>query len=183
MAVCQQNYLWTLEFESFHLFVNKIVYGIRIPYTDVKLLKFFMVKLGDIAVFRFPSDDPKEFQCGGHQYGRDFIKRVIGLPGDKVEVRDGKVFLNGSELANEKYTQYTDSKRIPRAEINMSPEDFQHYWENRKAGHFFGEAVRDNFGPITVPEKSYFVMGDNRDQSCDSRFFGPVPEKNLKGKA
>ena len=165
-----------------HLFVNKIVYGIRIPYTDVKLLKFFKIKRGDVAVFRFPSDDPNEFQCGGHQYGRDFIKRVIGLPGDKVELKEGKVFVNDKELS-EKYIQNVDPRRIPREETKLTPEEIQHYWEKRKAGQMFAEGVRDNFGPITVPEKSYFVWGDNRDRSCDSRYWGPVPESNIKGKA
>lgn len=166
-----------------HLFVNKIVYGIRIPYTDIKLLKFFKVKKGDIVVFRFPSDDPKEFQCGGYQFGRDYIKRTIGVPGDKIEIRDKKVFINDVEQKDEKYTQFLESNIIPKAETKMSAEDYQHYWEKRKAGQFFGDAVRDNFGPVTVPENTYFVMGDNRDHSCDSRFWGPVPEKYIKGKA
>lgn len=166
-----------------HLFVNKIVYGIRIPYTDVKLLKFFKVNRGDIVVFRFPSDDPKEFQCGGYQYGRDFIKRVIGIPGDKIEVKEGRVFVNDKELKDEKYAQHVDPNRIPKEETKLSAEDYQQYWEKRKSGQLFSEAVRDNFGPVVVPEKSYMVMGDNRDRSCDSRYWGPVPESKIKGKA
>ena len=166
-----------------HLFVNKIVYGIRIPYTDVKLLRFFKIKRGDIIVFRFPSDDPKEFQCGGFQYGRDYIKRVIALPGEKIEIKDGKVLVNDKELT-EKYTQYVDSRgRVRREETRLTQEEIQQYWEKRKAGQMFAEGVRDNFGPLTVPEKTYFVMGDNRDNSCDSRYWGPVPESKIKGKA
>lgn len=166
-----------------HLFVNKIVYGIRIPYTDIKLLKFFKPKAGDISVFRFPSDDPKEFQCGGYQYGRDFIKRIVGVPGDKIEVRNKKLFVNDVEQSNEKYAQFVDQNVIPKADSKMTPEDYQSYWEKRKSGQFFGESVRDNFGPVVVPEKTYFLMGDNRDRSCDSRYWGPVPESKLKGKA
>jgi len=166
-----------------HLFVNKIVYGLRIPYTDIKLMKFFKVKRGDIVIFRFPSDDPKEFQCGGRQYGRDFIKRVIALPGEKFEIRDGKIFINDRETPKEDYAQYLDQERYPKGKDGIAPADFQKYWVERDTGKMYSEYIRDNFGPVTVPEKSYLVMGDNRDRSCDSRYWGPVPENNIKGKA
>ena len=166
-----------------HLFVNKIVYGIRIPYTRVKLVRFFKVKRGDIVIFRFPSEDPKEFQCGGRQYGRDIIKRVIGLPGDKVEIKGKKVFVNDKELNEEKYTQFADNNVIRRPESKISGEEYQKFWENRQFGKLFAEGIRDEFGPVTVPEKTYMVMGDNRDRSCDSRYWGPVPESYIKGKA
>lgn len=166
-----------------HLFVNKIVYGLRIPYTDVKLMKFFKVKRGDIVIFRFPSEDVKEYQCGGYQYGRDFIKRVIALPGEKIEIKNGKIYINDNAISDEKYAQYIDANRTPKPETKLTAEDFQQFWSNRQIGKMFAEGIKDNFGPVTIPEKSYFVMGDNRDRSCDSRYWGPVPEHKIKGKA
>lgn len=166
-----------------HLFVNKFIYGFRVPYTRTKLIKFRKVKRGDIVVFQFPSNDPREFQCGGSQYGKDFIKRVVGMPGDTVEVRDGQLYLNGARAADEPYTQFLDRFRYPKASDKVAPGDYQVYWENRMLGKMFSEYIRDNFGPVTVPPGQYLVMGDNRDRSCDSRYWGAVPENLIKGKA
>ena len=166
-----------------HLFVNKFIYGFRIPYTRTRLLKFRQVKRGDIVVFQFPSSDPREFQCGGSQYGKDFIKRVVGMPGDKVEVRDGQLYLNGAKSPEEPYAQFVDKFRYPKASEKVAPGDYQVYWENRMLGKMFSEYIRDNFGPVTVPQGQYLVMGDNRDRSCDSRYWGAVPEGLIKGKA
>ncbi len=166
-----------------HLFVNKFVYGFRIPYTKRKVLKFMPVKRGDIVVFQFPSLDPHESQCGGSQYGKDFIKRVIGVPGDTIEVKDGKLYENGVPAGPEPYTQYLDGSRYPKAAGGVSRADYQAFWENRLLGKMFSEYVKDNFGPVTVPPGNYMVMGDNRDRSCDSRYWGPVPENLIKGKA
>jgi len=165
-----------------HLFVNKIVYGVRIPYTNKKIIKFFKVKRGDIVVFQFPSTDPQEFQCGGSQYGKDFIKRVIGMPGDSVELKDGKLYVNGAKQ-EELYMQNLDQYRYPRGATQSHPADYQKNWETRMLGKMYSDYIRDNFGPITVPAGSYMVMGDNRDRSCDSRYWGPVPESLIKGKA
>jgi signal peptidase I len=166
-----------------HLFVNKFIYGFRIPYTKTKLLKFRKVKRGDIVVFQFPSSDPREFQCGGSQYGKDFIKRVVGMPGDRVEVREGQLYLNGAAAPEEPYAQFVDKFRYPKASDKVAPGDYQVYWENRMLGKMFSEYIRDNFGPVTVPPGQYLVMGDNRDRSCDSRYWGAVPETLIKGKA
>jgi len=169
--------------EGDHLFVNKIIYGIRIPYTKKKILKFKKIKRGDIVIFRFPSNSPNEFQCGGHQYGKDFIKRVIGIEGDEIEVKEGRLYVNG-KLVLEDYAQYVDGfNRIPPANIKIPWTKYQWYWQKREIGKMLGEYVRDNFGPVKVPKNSYFVMGDNRDRSCDSRYWGPVPEYLIKGKA
>jgi signal peptidase I len=166
-----------------HLFVNKFIYGFRVPYTHKKVLKFKKVKRGDIVVFQFPSEDPREFQCGGSQYGKDFIKRVIGMPGDKFEVRGGRILVNGEPVKDEPYAQYLDPGRYPAGAGKISPADYQAFWENRMLGKMFSEYIRDNFGPVMVPQGSYLVMGDNRDRSCDSRYWGPVPEGNIKGTA
>ena len=170
--------------EGDHLFVNKFIYGFRIPYTHKKRLDFRKIRRGDIVVFQFPSFDPDEEQCGGHQYGKDFIKRVIGLPGETVELRNGMVFINGVKLPDEPYTQYLDSMRYPGPhQGRITPADYQASWEARTLAKKVSELVRDNFGPVTVPQGYYMVMGDNRDRSCDSRYWGPVPAYLIKGKA
>jgi len=167
--------------EGDHLFVNKFIYGVRIPFSQKKILDFKKIKRGDIVIFRFPSEDPADYQCGGRQYGKDFIKRVIGLPGEKVEIRDGIPFIGSAAVGIEKYAQYADNVRYPASPNKIDEKLFQKYWENRQAGKLFSEYVRDNFGPVRVPENSYFVMGDNRDRSCDSRYWGAVPASYIKG--
>jgi signal peptidase I len=128
-----------------HLLVSKFAYGVKVPFTNIMVFEREGPKHGDVIVFEFPEDPSK-----------DFIKRVIGLPGDVIEVREKQVFLNGV-LLEETYVQHVDSsKTVPR---------------------------RDNFGPVMVPENKYFVMGDNRDESYDSRFWGFVERKTIAGKA
>ena len=131
-----------------HILVNKMVYGVRNPVTRSVWVHGRMPKRQEIIVFIFP-ENPK----------LDFIKRVIGLPGDRIEIRDKKVYVNG-KLLEEPYVQHTDPNILP---ASVSP--------------------RDNFGPVVVPEGHLFVMGDNRDQSYDSRFWGFVPIRDVKGKA
>lgn len=172
----------TTFLEGDHLFVNKLVYGIRIPLINTRIAKFRPIKREDVIVFQFPSTSPAEIQCGGTQYGRDFIKRVIGLPGDIVEVRQGMVTVNDKPLS-EDYAQYIAGGRIPGPRMEASAQDYQRYWEKRELGKMYGERIRDNFGPVKVPQGQYFVMGDNRDRSCDSRYWGGVPEEMVKGKA
>jgi signal peptidase I len=170
--------------EGDHLFVNKFIYGFRIPYTHKKIFGLKKINRQDIVVFQFPSFDPAEEQCGGRQYGKDFIKRVIGLPGERVELRDGAVFINGVKLTEESYTQYLDPGRYPGPHSGrVPPGEYQVLWENRALAKVVSELVRDNFGPVKVPQGYYMVMGDNRDRSCDSRYWGPVPEYLIKGKA
>jgi signal peptidase I len=128
-----------------HLLVSKFAYGVKVPFTNMMIFEREGPKHGDIIVFEFPEDPSK-----------DFIKRVIGLPGDVIEVRDKQVYRNGVKL-DEPYVQHVDQNRmVPR---------------------------RDNFGPVMVPEDKYFVMGDNRDESYDSRFWGFVDRNVIEGKA
>ncbi len=131
-----------------HILVNKFVYGVKIPFTDKELLPIGHPSRQDIVVFRYPVDPSK-----------DFIKRVIGLPGDTVLIRDKIVFVNGQQL-EEPYAVFSDKRFLP---ATASP--------------------RDNMNAITVPENSLFVMGDNRDESYDSRFWKFVDMSQLKGKA
>jgi signal peptidase I len=131
-----------------HILVNKFIYGVKLPFLQTTIVPVKNPKRDDIVVFKFPEDP-----------GKDFIKRVIGVEGDEVEVRDKQVYLNG-KLLNHDFGIHTDSYIFP---ASVQP--------------------RDNFGPVVVPEKSLFVMGDNRDQSYDSRFWGFVDLKAVKGKA
>jgi signal peptidase I len=130
-----------------HILVNKFVYGVRIPFTSHEILSLGEPKRGDVIVFVYPKDTNK-----------DFIKRVVGEPGDVVEVHDKVLFVNGRRVADS-YAQFVD-------------------------GPFGnGESPRDNFDPFTIPDGTVFVMGDNRDRSYDSRFWGPVEIDKIKGKA
>jgi signal peptidase I len=177
--------------EGDHLFVNKFIYGLRVPFTGKRVLALRQVQRGDVIVFRFPVDDPRELHCGSIQYGKDFIKRVIGVPGDIVQVRGGQVIINGRPQTEEPYAQYLDgpSREAESAKAKeFTPEQYQKYWEE----HALDRALefsppysgpRDYFGPVKVPAHSFFVMGDNRDRSCDGRYWGPVGEQYLKGKA
>jgi signal peptidase I len=128
-----------------HLLVNKFLYGVKLPFTDFTVIPISEPKFQDIIVFEFPEDPSK-----------DFIKRVIGLPGDVIEIKDKEVYRNGGKLV-EPYIRHTDPNILP--------------------------TVRDSYGPITVPAGKYFCMGDNRDESYDSRFWGFVREDQIQGKA
>lgn len=131
-----------------HLLVNKFIYGVKIPFLRKTVIPFTNPQRGDIIVFIYPNDRSK-----------DFIKRVIGVAGDTIEIKNKKIFLNGKEFTDT-HGIYSDSVIYPGA---MQP--------------------RDNFGPVTVPPESLFVMGDNRDESADSRYWGFVNLKDVEGKA
>jgi len=200
--------------EGDHLFVNKFIYGWRIPYTERRPWRPREVKRGDVVVFRFPTEDKSS-----PHHGKDFIKRAIGLPGDVVEVRDKQVFINGAALA-EPYVHLADPNVYPRPWLTRTPPTgkkveargadvyldgervdetqffyddsfavlrdpagFQSVWENGRLARWENFGFRDNFGPVKVPAGHYLVMGDNRDHSYDSRFWGPLPDANLKGRA
>lgn len=168
--------------EGDNLFVNKISYGFRLPFMKEKLVEFTPIKRGDIVIFKFPAKNKKQINCGEPQYGRDFVKRVIGLPGDKVEVRNKQVYINDELIPTEDYEVYDDHLREEYL-LNIPQEEYQKLWEDRTLEHTLGLYLRDYFGPVIVPQGQYLVLGDNRDFSCDSRFWGPVPKENIKGKA
>ena len=131
-----------------HLLVNKFIYGFKLPLTDKVVIPVKDPQRYDIVVFEYPVDTSK-----------DFIKRIIGLPGDEVEIIHKKVHINGSPI-EEPYVHYADRVELPA-----------------------GVQPRDNFGPVAVAAGKVFVMGDNRDQSYDSRFWGFVDVSKIKGKA
>ena len=131
-----------------HILVNKLSYGIRIPFLEKYLVEFGSPQRGDVIVFIYPEDRSK-----------DFIKRVIGVAGDTVEVRSKKVFINGKAV-----------------------EDSHAHFEGYDP-QLGGTVNGDDYGPKVVPEGHVFVMGDNRDRSYDSRFWGYVSLSEVRGKA
>ena len=146
-----------------HILVSKLAYGFQLPkdcefqlafppvtcYSSSIVMEFDPPQRGDVIVFRYPEDEHK-----------DFIKRVVGTPGDVIEIKHKQVIINGEPFIDKDFTQRVDPGII---DGRINP--------------------RDNLGPITVPPESYFVMGDNRDQSLDSRFWGFVKMNKIKGRA
>ena len=128
-----------------HILVNKFIYGVKFPFSNTSIIPGTRPDRQDIVVFKYPRDPSK-----------DYIKRVIAIEGDVVEVMNKKVFINNKPI-EDPHASFTDPTYIP--------------------------GPRDNYGPVRVPENSIFVMGDNRDHSFDSRFWGFVDISALRGKA
>jgi signal peptidase I len=142
-----------------HILVNKVIYGLRLPDSIFGLqipglpmgqyvFQLTPVRRGDVVVFVFPPDRSK-----------DFIKRVIGVAGDTVAVKNGAVWLNGAPMAD------------PHAHFEVNAQDRSPV------------SPRDNFGPVTVPAGKLFMMGDNRDRSYDGRFWGFIDRNDVEGRA
>jgi signal peptidase I len=135
-----------------HLLVNKFIFGPTPLAIGRVLLPVRPIRRGDIVVFKYPEEPD-----------RDFIKRVIGLPGETIELRNKKVFVNGQGL-DEPYVHILTPPSSDYQEVTSFD-------------------VRERFGPVTVPAGKYFVMGDNRDNSQDSRYWGFLPRDYVKGRA
>lgn len=167
-----------------HLFVNKFIYGLRVPLAGKRVFSLAPISRGDVIVFEFPDHDVSHLHCGSVQYRKDFIKRVVGVPGDVIQVVDGQLIRNGQPVQAESYAQYLDGRsRYPQPVDPLTPQAYQEIWSKHGLDKELQDMERDYFGPVTVPEHSYFAMGDNRDKSCDSRYWGPVDAKDIKGKA
>jgi signal peptidase I len=166
------------------ILVNKFEYGLRLPITNTKITQGSPVQRGDVVVFRYPKDESV-----------DYIKRVIGLPGDVIEYQDKKLTINGKPVPETPLPDYLDEERLGYAK------QFQEDLDGRKNAILNNPAVppfivgaedypfRDNCqynarGVICkVPPGNFFMMGDNRDNSADSRYWGFAPERNIVGRA
>ncbi|KAF0165017.1 MAG: signal peptidase I [Rhodocyclaceae bacterium] len=166
------------------ILVNKYTYGVRLPVLNKKIVELNSPQRGDVVVFRYPPDPTL-----------DYIKRVVGLPGDKIVYRNKKLTINGQEVAQKKTDDYLDRDRLfytPRFVETLGSVE-HHILVEPDAPPFVQQIVRfphsDNCHynsegvSCEVPPGHYFMMGDNRDNSQDSRFWGFVPDENLVGKA
>jgi signal peptidase I len=188
----------TLAIGDFIL-VSKLAYGLRVPFTNIEIIPRGEPERGDIVVFIHPPSQSKDPLCLVKRTGRlvsfgllpgpdepcdtDYIKRVVGLPGDTVEVRDDIVYINGVEQPRTFQAGYSYTDQYCHA-------DDMRQFEEVLDGHkhpvlqstTYAQRMAD-WGPRTVPDGQYFMMGDNRDNSADSRVWGFVPRDNIKGKA
>jgi len=150
------------------LLVNKFIYGAkspdRIPFLNIKIPRLIKLppirkpRRGDIIVFKYPRDE-----------SLDYIKRCVALPGDTVEIRNKVLYVNGKRVPDPPLAKHTSNTYPPdKIEFGIYPP---------------GAGNRDNYGPVVVPEGHYFMLGDNRDNSLDSRYWGFLPEENILGKA
>jgi len=149
------------------LLVNKMVYGAEIPFTGKHLPAIRHPQRGDVIVFQWPLDPTK-----------NFVKRLVGVPGDTLEMKGGELYVNG-EHQNERYVSHSEPDMDP------SPPDFD--WQKKYLVKTAEAASgpppsRNNWGPLVVPKDEYFVLGDNRDNSLDSRYWQFVPDSLIRGR-
>jgi signal peptidase I len=168
------------------ILVNKYTYGIRLPVVNRKIIDVNPIRRGDVVVFRYPADPSV-----------DYIKRVIGTPGDKVVYRGKRLTVNGEAMPVQPAGFYTDSElnylRLPTFMEKLGDRSHQmmivpaqppvDLAQVRQFAHRDNCEYNDEGFSCTVPEGHYFMMGDNRDQSSDSRYWGFVPDENIKGRA
>ena len=152
------------------ILVNKFDYGIRLPVIHKKIYALNEPKRGDIIVFRWPLDPSV-----------DFIKRVIGVPGDRISYVKKVLTVNGQEMPQQ--FEKNDTDHDGKNETWNVIQKKENFFGIQHSIYQIPEKVNDDFHDLVVPSGMYFVMGDNRDDSADSRFWGFVPETNILGKA
>ena len=150
------------------LLVNKLVYGAEVPFTNQRLPALSAPIRGDVMVFRWPED-----------LSKDFVKRVVGIPGDTLAMQDGVLIRNGRRQ-DEAYVVHNEPGADPAGEAFRWQDTVLVRTAN--AAHAGYHPSRNNWGPLIVPARSYFVLGDNRDNSLDSRYWGFVPDSLVRGR-
>lgn len=160
-----------------HIFVNKLIYGIRVPFKKIWLVKFNDPQRGEVIVFRYPVDENKFF-----------IKRVIGVPGDKIKYLNGQLHVNDEEIDKGEPVDLSGMNHLKDEDFLVGSKAMMDHYSEQLGEHTFSILLRkDTFHrdimEIKVPDHHYFVMGDNRDDSSDSRTWGFVPMDNVLGRA
>ena len=160
-----------------HLLVNKFVYGTKIPFTDIEVLPLEKIKRGDVIVFTYPNNENDPSKNGLY-----YIKRVVGLPGDYIDIDGRNLIVNGQKVPLEYIGTYSDERNTQQFDEyreDLFGEEHTVIYRKGKETTAKGSKI-----PVAkVPEGTVFVMGDNRDNSQDSRFWGFVPVENIAGKA
>ncbi|PRC92606.1 signal peptidase I [Solimicrobium silvestre] len=166
------------------ILVNKFTYGIRLPILNKKIIEINQPQRGDVMVFKYPKD-----------MSLDYIKRVIGVPGDKITYKNKRLTVNGQEVTYKELPDFLDEERLTYAkhyEENLTGVHHQILNDERaptyvSGDHYFPQSELCSYDTegftCTVPKGHYFMMGDNRDNSADSRYWGFVPDENIVGKA
>ncbi|HQX64661.1 MAG: signal peptidase I [Xanthomonadales bacterium] len=150
--------------------VNRLAYDLKVPFTDISLARLGDPQRGDIVTFSSPKD------------GTRLIKRLVALPGDIVELRDNRLFINGQPAEYSNVSTVREPVGVGRiVDATRATEAFDH--SSRTVQFLPVSNARSDFGPIVVPAGAYFMMGDNRDDSEDSRYIGSVPRELLIGRA
>lgn len=162
------------------LFVNKLRFGPHVPFTNVNLPGYAEPRRGDVAVFESPPQDPA-IRIAPDIISPTLVKRVVGVAGDTLHMRDGQLYLNGVAESRSARSAFSAGDM---ANMEQPLFAWQHALEIQRSR--FGEPVAKptlhNWGPLVVPPAMFFMMGDNRDNSVDSRYYGPVPRANFRGR-